>query len=86
MCFSLGSVMISWANKKKTSVALCTTEAKYITTCEACTKAIWLRKLISGLFDQVPDSTVIYFDNQSCIRLSEHPVFHDRSKHIEIKY
>jgi hypothetical protein len=44
------------------------------------------RKLVSGLFDQVLDSTVIYCDNQSCVKLSENPVFHDRSKHIEIKY
>ena len=30
--------------------------------------------------------TVIYCDNQSCIQLFENPVFHDRSKHIEIRY
>lgn len=30
--------------------------------------------------------TCIYCDNQSCIKLSENPVFHDKSKHIEIKY
>ena len=29
---------------------------------------------------------VMYCDNQSCIQLSENPVFHDRSKHIEIRY
>jgi hypothetical protein len=57
-----------------------------MTACEACTEAVWLRKLISDLFDQTPESTIIYCDNQSCIRLSEHPVFHERSKHIEIKY
>ena len=54
--------------------------------CEACTEAIWLRKLIFDLFDQISESTIIYCDNQSCIRLSEHLVFHERSKHIEIKY
>jgi hypothetical protein len=87
MCFSLGSAMISWGSrKKKKFVALNTTEAKYIAACEACTEAIWLRKLISNLFDQIPYSTLIHYDNQSCIRLSEHPVFHERSKHIEIKY
>ena len=32
------------------------------------------------------DTTVILCDNQSGIRLSENPVFHDRSKHIDIKY
>ena len=29
---------------------------------------------------------MIYYDNQSCIQLSENHVFHDRSKHIEIRY
>jgi hypothetical protein len=29
---------------------------------------------------------VIHCDNQSCIKLSENLVFHDRSKHIEIRY
>jgi hypothetical protein len=86
MCFNLGSAMISWDNMKQKYVALNTTKEKYIATCEACTEAVWLRKLISGLFDQVPYSNVIYSDNQSCMRLSKNPVFHDRSKHIEIKY
>ena len=51
-------------------------------TCEA----LWLRKLLVDLFDQQFRPTVIYCDNQSCIQLSENPVFHDRSKHIEIRY
>jgi hypothetical protein len=63
ICFSLGSAMISWASRNQRSVALNTAEAEYIVACDACTKAVWLRKLISGLFDQVLDSTVIYCDN-----------------------
>jgi hypothetical protein len=43
--------MISWGSKKQKSVALNTAEVEYIATCEACTEAIWLRKLISDLFD-----------------------------------
>jgi hypothetical protein len=76
--------MISWGRRKQKSVTLSTIEAEYITTCEACTEEIRQRKLISNLFDQIPDSTIIHCDNQSCIRLSEHPVFHER--YIEIKY
>jgi hypothetical protein len=38
--------------------------------CEACIEAVWLRNLISNLFDQTLESTIIYCDNQSCIRLS----------------
>jgi hypothetical protein len=51
MCFSLGSAMISWGSRKQKSVALIIVEAEYMATCEACTEAIWLRKLISDLFD-----------------------------------
>ena len=32
------------------------------------------------------DATCIYCDNQSCVKLSKNPVFHNNSKHIEIKY
>ena len=38
------------------------------------------------LFDLPLDATCIFCDNQSCVKLSKNPVFHDRSKHIEIKY
>jgi hypothetical protein len=40
--------------------------------------------LLTRLFDQELEPTVIHFDNQSCIKLSENIVFHDKSKHIEI--
>ena len=45
-----------------------------------------VRKILSNLFDLQLDVTYIYCDNQSCVKLSENPMFHDKSKHIEIKY
>lgn len=42
--------------------------------------------MLVGLFGQELRPTVIYCDNQSCIKLIENPVFHGQSKHIEIKY
>jgi hypothetical protein len=56
--------------------------AASLASCEV----IWLRKLLVGLFNQVLDTTEIHCDNQSYIKLSENPMFHDRSKHIEIRY
>ena len=85
-CFSLGSGMISWYNRKQKSVALNSTEAEFMATSQASCEAIWLRKILVDLFDTSLDPTTIYCDNQSCIKLSENPVFHDRSKHIEIRY
>jgi hypothetical protein len=70
MCFNLGSTIISWSSRKQKSVALSTTEVEYMAAFEACIEAVWLRKLISDLFDQTPELTTIYCDNQSCIRLS----------------
>ena len=39
-----------------------------------------------GFFGQHMFPTVIYYDIQSCIKLFENLVFHDRSKHIDIRY
>jgi hypothetical protein len=50
-CFSLGLGMISWLSRKQTSVELSTAEAKYIATSVASHEAVWLRKLLAGLFD-----------------------------------
>jgi hypothetical protein len=49
-------------------------------------EVVWLRKLLANLFDHDMDSTIIHYDNQSCVKLSKNIVFHDKSKHIEIKY
>ena len=45
-----------------------------------------MRKNLVGWFGSHLDPTVIYCDNQSCIKLSINHVFHDRSKHIDIQY
>ena len=67
-------------------MALSTAEAGYDLACSASCEEMWLRKLLSDLFDLKLDATCIYCDNHSCVKLSENPVFHDKSKHIEIKY
>ena len=78
--------MISWFNRKQTSIALSTAVAKYIAACSACSEAVWLWKMLSRLFNAEIDATDILCDNQSCIKMTKNPVFHDKSKHIEIKY
>ena len=61
-------------------------EAEYIAACAACKEAVWLRKLLASLSGHQIDVTVIFCDNQSCVKFSKNPVFHDRSKHIDMKY
>jgi hypothetical protein len=85
-CFSLGSSMISWSSRKQGSIAQSTIEAEYIAASDASKEALWLRKLVSGLFVDKLETTMVHCDNQSCIKLTENLVFHDRSKHIDMKY
>ena len=65
---------------------LISAEAEYMAATQAVCEAIWMRKILVSLFDSHLDPTVIHCDNQSCIKLSINPVFHDRSKHIDIRY
>ena len=84
--FTLGSASIYWMSRKQNSMALSTVEGEYIVASMACCEAVWLMKLFSELFGHVLGTFVIYCDNESGILLSENPVFHDCSKHIDIRY
>eukprot|EP00253_Pinus_taeda_P014033 PITA_14033 len=54
-------------------------------TSTASCEAIWLRKLLVNLFRRNMEVTRVMCDNQSCIKLSENRVFHDRSMYIDIR-
>jgi hypothetical protein len=82
--FSIISIAISWYNKKQRSMALSSMEVEYMAVSQAACEAICMRKILVGLFGSHLDPTVIYCDNQSCIKLSINHVFHDISKHIYI--
>ena len=61
--FSMGSSVISWFSRKQSCVSLSKAEAEYVVSCSASCEAIWLRKLLSNLFDLQLDATCIYCDN-----------------------
>jgi hypothetical protein len=61
-------------------------KAEYIAACSASCEAIWIQKYLAGLFDLEMEATMILCDNQSCIKMTENLVYHDRMKHIEIRY
>ena len=77
---------ITWRSKKQTVIALSTTEAEYIALCEAGREACWLRNLYSELGLPQKSPTTIKGDNDSSISLAKEAQFHNRSKHIAIRY
>jgi hypothetical protein len=78
--------MVSWCSRKQTYVALSTTEVEYIALSMSVCEVVWLHKILAYLSKHVLDSTIIHYGNQSCVKISENLVFHDKSNHIEIKY
>jgi len=78
--------VVSWGSKLQPTVALSSAEAEYMAACAAVQEAVHLRLLMSDLGFEQREPTVIYEDNQGCIALSDNPVHHRRTKHIDIRY
>jgi len=84
-CQFLGNKLVSWFSKKQNSVSTSTAEAEYIAAGSCCSQVLWMRNqlLDYGLHvDRIP----IFCDNTSAIAITENPVQHSRTKHIDIKY
>jgi hypothetical protein len=65
---------------------LSTIESEYIALSMTVCEAMWFRKFLANLSKHVLYSTIIHYGNQSCVNISDNPMFHDKSNHIEIKY
>lgn len=66
-------------------VALSSTEAEYIALAESVKEAVWLKGSISAMYDGEFD-VKIHCDSQSALALSKNPTFHDRTKHIDVRF
>jgi hypothetical protein len=83
--FLCAGAAISWASKKQPTVALSSTEAEYIAACFAAKEASWL-DLLFGELGYPQEVFRIESDNQSSLALMSNPVYHDRTKHVDIQY
>lgn len=84
--FYIGNNAISWESRKQPTVALSSTEAEYMSISNAAKEAIYLRKLLEELGFGKQEAVKLNVGNQGGMKLATNPVFHNRSKHIDIKY
>jgi hypothetical protein len=84
--FFLGSSPISWQSQKQQIVTLSSCEAEYVAGTSAVCQGVWLARLLGELKDEDTRTFELFIDNKSAISLSKNPVFHDRSKHIDLRY
>ncbi|GJZ15448.1 putative ribonuclease H-like domain-containing protein [Tanacetum coccineum] len=84
-CQFLGSRLISWQCKKQTVVANSTTEAEYIAASHCCGQVLWIQnQMLDYGFNFM--QTKIHVDNESAICVVKNPVYHSKTKHIEIRH
>jgi histone deacetylase 1/2 len=81
-----GSNLVSWCARKQPTVSRSSTEAKYKALANATAETMWVQQLLTEL--QVPHSPVarLWCDNIGATYLSANPVFHARTKYIEIDF
>jgi hypothetical protein len=82
----VGSNLISWSAKKQHVVSRSSTEAEYHCLALVIAKVYWLRMLLYELKISLQAAPVVWCDNISTLALASNPIFHARSKHIEIDY
>ena len=83
-CMFVGGNLISWRSKKQHVVARSSAEAEYRAMALAACELIWLKRLLTDLGCACHTPMTLYCDNQAAMHIASNPVFHERTKHIEV--
>ncbi|RDX95269.1 Copia protein, partial [Mucuna pruriens] len=83
-CISIGGNVVSWKSKKQNTIARSSAEAEYRAMASTTCELIWVKQLIQELKFADVQPMKLYRDNQVALHIASNPVFHERTKHIEI--
>ncbi|XP_068645285.1 uncharacterized mitochondrial protein AtMg00810-like [Aristolochia californica] len=84
-CIFLGNSLVAWKSKKQSVVSCSSAVAEYRAMATTTAELIWFLRLLEELGFHQLSATPIFCDNQSAIQIAKNPVFHERTKHIEIE-
>ena len=83
-CVFIGGNLISWKSKKQDVVARSSAEAEYRAMTLATCELIWLKHLLQKIRFGKDEQMELIYDNQAALHISSNPVFHERTKHVEV--
>uniref|UniRef100_A0A2N9IZW0 Integrase catalytic domain-containing protein n=1 Tax=Fagus sylvatica TaxID=28930 RepID=A0A2N9IZW0_FAGSY len=82
----LGSNPITWSAKKQPTVSRSSTESEYRALAIASAELCWIRALLKDLGIYLSQPPLLWCDNVSALAIASNPVFHARTKHIEVDF
>uniref|UniRef100_A0A803PM38 Integrase catalytic domain-containing protein n=1 Tax=Cannabis sativa TaxID=3483 RepID=A0A803PM38_CANSA len=83
-CVYLGDTLISWSSRKQPVVSRSSTESEYRALAQVAAEMTWVQSLLKELEFPLPATPIIWCDNMGASALASNPVYHARTKHIEI--
>jgi histone deacetylase 1/2 len=81
-----GSNLVSWSARKQGTLSRSSTESEYKAVADATAEVMWIQTLLQELKVSTPKAAKLWCDNIGAKYLSANPVFHARTKHIEVDY
>ncbi|RVW45971.1 Retrovirus-related Pol polyprotein from transposon TNT 1-94 [Vitis vinifera] len=83
-CMFVRGNLVSWKSKKQPVVARSSAEAEYRAMAAASCEMVWLKNLLTDLGFSPTSPMKLFCDNQAAMHIAANPVFHERTKHIEV--
>nr|GEY24403.1 retrovirus-related Pol polyprotein from transposon TNT 1-94 [Tanacetum cinerariifolium] len=84
-CQLLGGKLVCWSAKKQQFLAMSLAEAEYVAVTGCCATILWMKSQLTD-YDIIYERVPIFCDNTSAIAISNNPVLHSKTKHIDIIY